>query len=44
MSHSTVRAGEGARTVIAKHRSPKDFGENFDINHVSILMLALHLH
>ena len=41
MSHSTVRAGEGARTVIAKHRSPKESGENIDVYHVSFLSLAL---
>ena len=43
MSHSTVRAGEGARTVIAKHRSPKEIGENIDVYHVSFLALALRL-
>ena len=42
-SHSTVRAGEGARTVIAKHKSPKEIGESIDVSHVSFLSLALRL-
>jgi len=42
-SHSTVRAGEGARTVIAKHGSPKEIGESIDVSHVSFLSLALRL-